>query len=291
MAHIILNSKAIAAIRRLLSENSSRDEIKQFLLEAGAKSDRILKIHVSSNMKSPGYKSVSQILNEGFDTIYEDFSKEEADGILLELVRVLFSRKQVEQKDRESIEHALSASDVALNEILESIAGQDILHFAVDSSEAANLDEAQELLKKALLRTTTDPSGAITAAISAAESVCREALSRLGIPYPSSKQFPKYLVELRRNTNIEELAWVSNVGDKVIKSLSSLVENSYQAAHETGDRHAHGDTAAPLSPLVVDMLVTSACAITVVLAGALRRNELKIKSRLRDDTLLIPPVD
>jgi hypothetical protein len=278
MSSVELNSKAIGAIRRLVDTYTSRDELKQFLLDAGAKSDRILNIHVSSNMKSPTYKSKSTILNEGFDTIPKDFDKQEADGVMLELVRIVFSRKQVLEEQRASLEHALTVNGMALNEILESTAGQDIVRFAIDSSDAANLKEAHGLLTKALLRTTTDPSGAITAAVAAAESVCREALSRLGIPEPSSKQLPKYLVELRRNTNIEELARVTNVDDRAIKALSSLAENSYQAAHETGDRHAHGDTAALPSSLIVDMLVTSACAITVVLAGALRRNELMVKS-------------
>ena len=278
-----LNSKAIGSIRRFVDTYTSRDELKQFLLDAGANSNRILGIHVSGNMKSPGYKSKSTILNEGFDTVYEDFVKEEADGILLEMVKIVFSRKAVKDEDKQDIACALSDSGVALEEILESTRGE-FIRLAMESSEAANLKEAHELLKKALLRTTTDPSGAITAAVAAAESVCREALSRLGIPEPSSKQLPKYLVKLRRNTNIGELAQIPNVEDRAIKALSSLAENSYQAAHETGDRHAHGDTAAPPSSLIVDMLVTSACAITVILAGALRRNELKVKSRSGAET-------
>jgi hypothetical protein len=277
MTSVELNSKAIGAIRRLVDTYTSRDELKQFLLDAGANSDRILSIHVSGNMKSSTYKSKSTILNEGFDTIPADFKKQESDGVMLELVRIVFSRKQVSENDRANLEGILSANGLVLSEILGSGLGQDLLHHAVDSSEAASFRETSELLKKALLRTTTDPTGAITAAVSAAESVCREALSRLGLPEPSSKQLPKFLVELRRNTNIEELARIPNVEDRVITALSSLAENSYRAAHETGDRHAHGDTAVPPSPLIVDMVVTSACAITVVLTGALRRNELRVK--------------
>ncbi len=279
MRFVELNSKTIGAIRRLVDTYTSIDELKQFLLEAGANSNRILPIRVSSNIKSPSYKSKSTILNEGFDTIPEDFAKPESDGIMLELVRIILSRKQVSKDDMVDLERVLSANGVELNEVLASGLGQDILHHAVDSAGAASFRETSELLKKALLRTTTDPTGAITAAVSAAESVCRETLRRLGIPEPSSKQFPKFLVELRRNTNIEELASIPSVGDRLIKALSSLAENSYQAAHETGDRHAHGDTAVPPSSLIVDMLVTSACAITAVITGALRRNELRVKSQ------------
>lgn len=278
MTSVELNSKAIGAIRRLVDSYTSRDELKQFLLDAGANSDRILSIHVLGNMKSPTYKSKSTILNEGFDTIPADFEKQESDGVMLELVRIVFSRKQVLEGDRANLEGILSANGLALSEIIGSGLVQELLRNAVDSSDAASFRETSELLKKALLRTTTDPTGAVTVAVSAAESVCREALSRLGISEPSSKQLPKFLVELRRNTNIEELTRIPNVEDRVIKALSSLVENSYQAAHETGDRHAHGDRAEPPSPLIVDMLVTSACAIIVVLTGALRRNELRVKS-------------
>ena len=279
MMPVKLNSKAIGSIRRL-ADYCSRDDLKQFLLDAGANSDRILRINVSGDMKSPGYKSKSTILNEGFDTLYQDFVKEEADGVVLEFARIIVTRKQVSGDDRANLEKALSASGVSLNEVLELSMAQDIMRYAIESTDSANLKESHDLLKKALLRTTTDPTGAITAAVTASESVCREALSRLGISEPSSKQLPKYLIELRRATNIEALAKVQNIGDRLITALSSLAENSYQAAHETGDRHAHGDMAAPITPLIADMLVTSACAITVILAGALRRNELKVKNQL-----------
>lgn len=40
----------------------------------------------------------------------------------------------------------------------------------------------------------------------------------------------------------------------------------------------NGDAAVTPSPLIVDMLVISACAITVVLMGVLRYNELVLKN-------------
>jgi len=273
-----LNSKAIAAIRRLVDTYSSRDELKQFLLDAGANANRVLAIQVTGSMKSPCYKSKSTIMNEGFDTIYQDFDKAEADGILLELVRVVFSRKAVQDDDRASLEQALQESGVALSEILEAGGAHDYVRSAETTMESANLQEARELLGKAVLRMSTDPPGAITAAVSAAESVCREALSRLGIAEPNTKQLPNYLVELRRQTNLEDLATVANIGDRAIKAFSSLAENAYQAAHETGDRHAHGDRATATPPLVADMLITSACSVAVVLAGALRRNEIALRN-------------
>jgi hypothetical protein len=109
------------------------------------------------------------------------------------------------------------------------------------------------------------------------ESVCREILSRLGIPEPGSKQLPKYLVELQRKTNLEKLIGTVKNGERLLKALSSLAENSYQVAHEAGDRHAHGDGRQQPPEFIADMLVASSCALTIVLVGALSRNELKAK--------------
>jgi len=284
MTAIDLTSKAICAIRSFVDGHTSRDDLKQFLLEAGAKADRVMSIQATGDMKSPHYKSKSTIMNEGFDTVYTDFDKVEADGILLELVRVVFGRKAVQDDVRASLERALQESGVVLGEILEAGGAHDYLRSAETTMESANLVEARELLGKALLRMSTDPPGAITAAVSAAESVCREALSGLGIPEPNTRQLPNYLVELRRQTNLEDLATVANVGDRAIKAFSSLAENAYQAAHETGDRHAHGDAASDATPLVADMLITGACSVAIVLAGALRRNELIMKNQTGGQT-------
>ena len=61
---------------------------------------------------------------------------------------------------------------------------------------------------------------------------------------PAKKQLPDYLVALCEQTNIEALTRIG--GDdvkKVFGSLRGLAQNIYQAAHQLGDRHAHGDEA------------------------------------------------
>jgi len=102
----------------------------------------------------------------------------------------------------------------------------------------------------------------------------------LNIALPGKKQLPDYLVALCKQTNIQDLAALGGEDSKkVFGSLRGLAQNTYQAAHQWGDRHAHGDNASSPPPLVVEMLVTSACAITTVLAGALRRDELEQENR------------
>lgn len=83
-----LSSESIASIRNLLF-SCSRNEIKQFLLEAGAKAERILPIPVISNIKSKDYLSKSSLISLIFDPIYSDYEKEKADQVLLRLIKIL----------------------------------------------------------------------------------------------------------------------------------------------------------------------------------------------------------
>ena len=66
---------------------------------------------------------------------------------------------------------------------------------------------------------------------------------------------------------------------KVFTSLRGLAQNAYQAAHQLGDRHAHGDNALEPSPFAADLLVSSWAALTTLIAGVLARNELKPTNR------------
>lgn len=111
-----LSSESIAAIRKLLSQQLRR-EIKQLLIEAGARAGRILSIPVVSDIKSRDYHTTEDILSKGFDTIYVDFEKDEADGILLllRIIKLLFAKgvdiSNVHDKlisDGINLEHLLS---------------------------------------------------------------------------------------------------------------------------------------------------------------------------------------
>jgi len=279
-----LSGPAIAAIRRLIMAKCSRGEIKQFLLEAGAKRQRVLRIPVREDMKAPDYKSKNDIIDLGFDTIYQDFDKADADGIALRLVRIVLQEKQLERTGAavHALDEQLVACGFSLAEVIASESTTPMLEVAKEAASDSELREAAELLAKALRRMHTDPPGTMTASVSAAESVCREALTRLGIQLPAKKQLPDYLVRLRRDTNIEALVRRETAhGERILSSLSTLGENLYTAAHEVSDRHARGDTAGMPSPLILDLMCTSSAALAIVIAGALKRNDLKLSSATR----------
>ena len=273
-----LKSQTIGAIRRFVSLNTSRDGLKELLLEAGADAKRILKISLGTPMGEAGYISASVLLNQGFDTIYEDLERPEADGTLLRMAGILAVRnhERLKEGSLQDLERGLMASNLTIAQITQATAGIIPLETAAEQSETAQLREVADLLKKGLRRLTNDRSGSITACTSAAESACRVALERLGLPLPASKQLPDYLVSLCQKTNIEALARASSEDTKkVFTSLRGLAQSTYQAAHQLGDRHAHGDTASEPSPFTTELLAMSCAALTTIVAGTLARNELK----------------
>jgi ubiquinone biosynthesis protein UbiJ len=276
--NVILKSQTIGAIRRFVSVNTSRDGLKELLLEAGASADRLLPIQVTNNTRSSDYKSMSELLSLCFDTIYQDFQKPDADGILLRSVGFVVNRRgdSLREGSLQELERGLAASGTSVAQVTEATAATAPVEVAFDKTSIAQLREASELLAKGLRRLSTDPPGAITACTSACESVCRTALEKLGLPLPAGKQLPDYLVALCQQTNLEALARVSGEeSKKVFSALRALAQASYQAAHQLGDRHAHGDQAPEPSPFGTELVVMSSAAITALVAGALARNELK----------------
>ena len=272
-----LASSTIGAIREFIDSQTSRSDLKSLTLSAGAKADRVMKIKISGNMSDPGYKSKAQLMGEIIDTVYEDFEKPEADGILLRIVRDLIATREtwIPAEELARLERGLTASNLSIVQVTGSAAAVALLETTAEQTRASDLKEATDLLTKALLRLSTDKPGAITACTSACESTYRIALKRLGLPLPARKQLPDYLDSLSDQTNIMDLARVSGEETrKIFGSLRGLARHSYQAAHELGDRHAQDDRASDPTAIAADLAVISCAALTTVIVSAIARDEL-----------------
>ena len=275
--HLDLTSSTIGAIREFIDSQTSRGELKALALRAGANAHRVMKIKVSSNMRDTNYKSKATLMGEIVDTVYEDFEKPEADGVLIRMVHILISSQEtMASPDRlESLEQGLAESTLSLAQITASTSAVSLLDSTVTQTRASDMKEATDLLVKGMLRFSTDKPGAITACTSACESACRIALERLGLPLPARKQLPDYLDAVCDQTNIMALARVSGDDTKrIFGSLRGLARHSYQAAHELGDRHAQGDGASEPTAFGADLAIVSCAALTTIIAGAIARSEL-----------------
>ncbi len=217
-------------------------------------------------------------MGEIVDTVYSDFEKPEADGVLLRMIDVLISDQHdlVSSEKLEALENGLAKSRLSIAQVTHSTAAVGLLEVTAEHTQNSAMKEATELLTKGLLRFSTDKPGAITACTSACESACRIALERLGLPLPAQKQLPEYLEALCERTNIMDLARVSGEDTKkLFGNLRGLARHSYQAAHQLGDRHAQGDSASQPTAIGADLVITSCAALTTVIVGAVARGELK----------------
>ena len=239
--NVNLKAQTIGAIREFVDSQTSRDELKELALKAGANTARIMKTMVLGNMESAGYKSKTTLMNEIFDTIYEDFEKLEADGIYLRMISLLrgpeqksvapHSQAEVSPETLEKLERGLAKSGLSIAQITDTTFAGAVLDVALARTQDSDMQEATDLIMKALRRLSTDKPGAITACTTACESVCRIALERLGLPLPTCKQLPDYLKTLCDRTNIRALACVGGEATKkVFGNLQGLAQNSYRAA-------------------------------------------------------------
>ena len=272
-----LKSSTIAAIRQFIDTQTSRSDLKKLALGAGAKADRVMRITISGNMRDPGYRSKAELMGAIVDTVYEDFEKPEADGILLrmanDLVRIRSDWLPPDQL--QELERGLAASKLSVALLTGSSTAAAFLETTAEQTRDSDLKEATDLFTKDLLRLSTDKPGAITACTSACESACRIALERLALPLPARKQLPDYLDTLCDETNITTLARVSGEDTKrLFGSLRGLARHSYQATHELGDRHAQGERASEPTAFAADLAVASCATLTTIITGAISRNEL-----------------
>jgi hypothetical protein len=278
MSVIVLKAQSIGSIRRFVSRFTSRDGLKELLLEAGANADRVLNLTVTNQTRSSAYLSMAELLNQGFDTIYQDFDKPEADGIVIRMIGLLLVRGKGSQflEVLPELEQGLSFSGLTIAQVQQATTATTALETASQQAQAAQLTEATELIAKGLRRLTTDRPGAITACTAAAESACRIVLERFNLPLPAGKTLPDYLQTICQQTNIEALARVGGEDTRrIFGSLRGLTQSLYQAAHQHGDRHAHGQDAVEPSPFTADLLVSACAALTTVIAGTLARGELQ----------------
>ena len=152
--NIDLNSSTIAAIREFIDSQTSRGDLKNVALSAGAKADRVMRIKISGNMRDPGYKSKAELMGTIVDTVYEDFEKPEADGILLRMTgNLVTSRKDwIPTEQLQDLERGLAASKLSLSQLTGSATAAVLLESTAEQTRTSDLKEATDLLTKALLR-------------------------------------------------------------------------------------------------------------------------------------------
>jgi hypothetical protein len=101
--------------------------------------------------------------------------------------------------------------------------------------------------QKALERRSTDPDGAITAARTLLEAVCKHILDSLGEPYDDKAELPKLYGVVAHNLNLSPSQHTAQVFKQILGGCQSVVEGLGAVRNKLGD--AHGPGKAGVRPL------------------------------------------
>jgi hypothetical protein len=106
--------------------------------------------------------------------------------------------------------------------------------------EALNAEAVEAAWKKALARRTVDPEGAITAARSLLESVCKHLLDEIGEPYDDKAELPKLYGQCAAALNLAPDQHTERSFKVILGNCQSLVNELGSLRNRISDAHGHG---------------------------------------------------
>jgi hypothetical protein len=156
----------------------------------------------------------------------------------------------------------------AMQPLLDLIEGKHRAPLDVSASESlASFDPAgvHAVWEKALARRQTDPEGAITAARTLLETVCKHILDRAGVSYSDRDDLPKLYAEAARFLNIAPSQHTEEVFKQVLGGCHSVVQGLGTLRNRISDSHGQGQWAVRPAPRHAQLAVNLAGAMATFL--------------------------
>jgi len=106
--------------------------------------------------------------------------------------------------------------------------------------QAVNSAYIQEVWQKALERRATDPEGAITAARTLLESVCKHILDVAGVSYDDSDDLPKLYALTAKQLNLSPSQHTEQLFKQILGGCQTVVEGLGALRNRHSDAHGKG---------------------------------------------------
>jgi hypothetical protein len=103
-------------------------------------------------------------------------------------------------------------------------------------------EHVQKAWNKALVRKNTDPDGAITAARTLVESVCKHVLDNAGVQYPTEADLPKLYFLAAEQLQLAPSQYSDKVVRQILGNCQAVVNGIAALRNELGDAHGKGTT-------------------------------------------------
>lgn len=114
--------------------------------------------------------------------------------------------------------------------------------------ERFSAESVQEIWTKALDRRQSDPEGAITAARTLLETVCKHILDEKGIIYTNKTELPQLYKLVSAELRLSPSQYTEDVFKQILGSCSSIVNGLGTLRNKLGD--AHGKGKKPVRPAI-----------------------------------------
>lgn len=124
--------------------------------------------------------------------------------------------------------------------------------------EEFDADNVHAAWQKALDRRTTDPDGAITAARTLLESVCKHILDRVGVEYAESDDLPKLWRACAGSLNLAPGQHEERIFKTILGSCQAVVHSLGALRNKIGDAHGSGRRAVRPKPRHAELAVNLA---------------------------------
>lgn len=126
-------------------------------------------------------------------------------------------------------------------------------------------DYVSDAWHKALDRRTTDPEGAITAARTLLESVCKHILDEMAVPYKDTEDLPKLYSLVTAQINLAPSQHAEQVIKQILGSCQSIVEGLGALRNRLSDAHGKGKAGVRPAPRHAELAVNLAGTMAMFL--------------------------
>jgi hypothetical protein len=136
--------------------------------------------------------------------------------------------------------------------------------------EAFDPDQVHLIWQKATSRTTSDPEGAITAARTLLETVCKYILDDCNVTYPDDADLPKLWALAAAELNLAPQQHDEKVFKAILGNVQSVVNYVGTIRNRLGDAHGRGRKPTKPKPRHAELVVNLAGAMATFLIATWR---------------------
>jgi hypothetical protein len=137
---------------------------------------------------------------------------------------------------------------------------------ATDVLTRLDWNEVQAAWRKALERKGTDPEGAITAARTLLESVCKHVLDEAQVPYDPKADLPKLYGLAAETLNLAPSKHTEDIFKQILGGCHSVVQGLGSLRSRVGDAHGQGKRPVKPAPRHAELAVNLAGSMATFLA-------------------------